>query len=85
MSPKLSTSILSIPFGPRALFTDSATICAAMMLACWASCPLDRDAPSRSMRTGVPANPEDNLNQFSLFCFGTLENAFRYKDFSAVR
>jgi hypothetical protein len=50
-----------------------------MMLACWASWPLDRAAPSRSMRTGVPANPEDNLNHFSLFCFGTLENALKYK------
>jgi len=33
---------------------------------------------------GVPVNPEDNLNHFSLFCFGRVENAFRYKDFSAV-
>jgi hypothetical protein len=72
-----------MPLGPRALFTDSATICAAMMLACWASRPLDRDAPSRNIRTGVPANPEDN-HHFSLFCFEALENTLRYKDFSDV-
>jgi hypothetical protein len=74
---------LSIPLGPRALLTDSATICAAMMLACWASCPLDLDAPSRNIKTGVPANPEDKQH-FSLICFGTLKNSYVYKDFSAV-
>ena len=60
-SPKLSTSILSMPLGPRALFTDSATILAAIMFACCASLPLERDAPSLSMRTGVPANSVDNF------------------------
>jgi hypothetical protein len=54
-----------------------------MMLACWASCPLDLDAPSRNIKTGVPANPEDKQH-FSLICFGTLKNSYVYKDFSAV-
>lgn len=54
-SPKLSTSILSMPFGPSALLTVSATMRAASMLACWASRPLLLLAPSRKMSTGVPA------------------------------
>jgi hypothetical protein len=49
-----------------------------MMLACWASRPFDCDAPSRKIKTGVPAKLEDNQH-FSLFCFGTLENDFKYK------
>jgi hypothetical protein len=49
-----------------------------MMLACWASRPFDCDAPSRKIKTGVPAKLEDNQH-FSLFCFGTLENGFKYK------
>jgi hypothetical protein len=51
-----------------------------MILACWASCPRERDAPSRNIKTGVPVKLEDNYH-FSLICFGTLEIGFGYKYF----
>ena len=70
-----------MPLGPRALLTDSATIRAAMMLACWASLPRERLAPSRSIRTGVPASCVDNLKQSSLYC-GTVEKALEYKSYA---
>jgi hypothetical protein len=53
-SPKLSTSILSMPFGPRELFTLSATIFAAIMFVRCASFPLDRFDPSFNIKTGTP-------------------------------
>ncbi len=48
------------------------------MLACWASLPLERLAPSRNIRTGVPANCVDNLKQSSSYC-GTVETGLKYK------
>ncbi len=51
-SPSESTSILSIPLGPRLLWTTSAMIFAAAMLFFWASRPLLSVAPSFSKITG---------------------------------
>jgi hypothetical protein len=61
-SPKLSTSILSMPFGPRELFTVSAIMRAAIMLVCWASLPLERLEPSFNTRTGIPDAGDDKSN-----------------------
>ena len=52
-SPRESTSILSIPFGPRLVFTISEIILAAAMLFLWASRPLVSLAPSLSKTTGI--------------------------------
>ncbi len=56
-SPMESTSILSIPLGPRALLTASAIALAAMMLLYWASLPLSRLVPSFSISMGVLPYP----------------------------
>jgi hypothetical protein len=68
-----------MPFGPRELFTASATIRAAIMFACCASLPLERDEPSFKIRTGIPEISEANFNQSSKSTFGTVENALQYK------
>ncbi|MPM66314.1 hypothetical protein SDC9_113221 [bioreactor metagenome] len=54
-SPIESTSILSIPLGPRVVLTASATAFAAIMLLLWASLPLVRLLPSFKMKIGCPA------------------------------
>src|SRR5581483_10423911 len=51
-SPMLSTSILSMPFGPRVERTASATAFAARMLLLWALRPLVRVVPSFMMMIG---------------------------------
>ena len=51
-SPMLSTSILSIPFGPRVERTESATALAAAMLLLCAERPLVRSVPSLRMKIG---------------------------------
>jgi hypothetical protein len=80
-SPKLSTSILSIPFGPRALFTLSATILAAIMFVCWASFPLERLEPSFNIRTGTPPVAGDDKPLTTSFNVSTRETALQYKFF----
>ncbi len=52
-SPRLSTSILSIPRGPRVLRTASAMAFAAWMLLNCASLPLSLLVPSFRMKIGV--------------------------------
>ncbi|OPX58776.1 MAG: hypothetical protein A4E30_01431 [Methanomassiliicoccales archaeon PtaB.Bin215] len=52
-SPMESTSILSIPRGPRVLLTASAMALAAMMLLYWASLPFSRLEPSLSISIGA--------------------------------
>ncbi len=54
ISPKLSTSILSIPLGPRVVLTASATAFAAAILLCWASFPKVLKVPSGNTRIGCP-------------------------------
>src|SRR2546428_25613 len=54
-SPRESTSILSIPRGPRVLRTASATAFAAAMLLNWAPFPFSRRVPSFSTKICVPA------------------------------
>ncbi len=54
-SPIESTSILSMPLGPRVVLTASATAFAAMMLLLWASLPLVLLLPSFKMNIGCPA------------------------------
>src|SRR5439155_14784587 len=50
-SPRLSTSILSIPRGPRVVLTTSETILAALILLLWASFPRLRLEPSFRIKT----------------------------------
>jgi hypothetical protein len=52
-SPRLSTSILSMPLGPRLVRTISDITLAASMLFLRASLPLVSVAPSFSIRTGA--------------------------------
>ena len=52
-SPKESTNILSIPRGPKLVWTISATILAAAILFFWASLPLVSEPPSFSSTTGI--------------------------------
>ncbi len=52
MSPKLSTIILSMPFGPSVVRTVSATSLAARMLFFWAFLPLVRCVPSGMIKIG---------------------------------
>ena len=52
MSPRESTSILSMPFGPSVVRTVSATSFAAMMLVRCAFLPWVRWAPSGRMKMG---------------------------------
>jgi len=54
ISPKLSISILSIPLGPRVVFSTSPITRAAIMLFFCASLPLLRVVPSFRIRTGCP-------------------------------
>src|ERR1035441_489240 len=54
MSPRLSISILSMPRGPKVVFSTSPITRAAIMLFLWASLPLLRVVPSLRMRTGCP-------------------------------
>ncbi len=55
-SPRPSTSILSMPFGPRVVLTALATALAAIMLLFWASLPLERSVPSLNINIGCPPN-----------------------------
>ena len=55
-SPSESTSILSIPFGPRVVLTASATALAAAILFLWASFPCFLSEPSFKIRIGTPDN-----------------------------
>ncbi len=61
-SPKLSTSILSIPFGPKVDFTASPITFAASMLDLLASLPLTLCVPSLRIITGVPDKVDIDLH-----------------------
>src|SRR4030066_2385180 len=54
MSPKLSMSILSIPRGPKVVFSTSPITFAAIILFLWASLPLFLVVLSLRIRTGCP-------------------------------
>ena len=55
-SPRESTSILSIPFGPNVVRTAAATAFAAFIFAVCASLPLALSPPSRNTNIGTPPN-----------------------------
>jgi hypothetical protein len=56
-SPMLSTSILSIPLGPKVVLIESATALAAAMFLLCASFPVSRLLPSFNMIIGMPLKP----------------------------
>src|SRR5437762_1846115 len=63
MSPIPATSILSIPLGPIVERTVSARTFAAMILALWASLPLDREVPSFRIRTRISDMSNHTLSE----------------------
>src|SRR4030042_115151 len=68
-SPRVSTSILSMPLGPSVVLTASATALAAAMVDLWASLPLLLNVPPGSIRMGCPpicANPAFTISFTSL-------------------
>nr|QNO53751.1 hypothetical protein ONPGGGGH_00050 [Methanosarcinales archaeon ANME-1 ERB6] len=67
-SPRESTSILSIPFGPKVVRTAEATAFAAFMFVLCASLPRVRSLPSLNTNTGIPPNCP------TIFIFPSLTN-----------
>ena len=61
-SPMVSTSILSMPFGPRVVLTAPATAFAAAMFMLWASRPRVREPPSLRIRIGCPPSCADMIS-----------------------
>ncbi len=78
-SPRLSTSILSMPRGPRVDLTASATAFAAAMLLNCAPLPLSLLVPSLSTRMGVPPGIMPTILQaFEILLPSMLDLLYKY-------